>query len=126
VSSYRQFEDEEGRRWDVWEVHPSAVERRVNEERRKAARETPDRRRNLDVQFPMPPELANGWLAFQCDDARRRLAPIPSQWQSMSEDELRALVRRAQAPRASRRPPRELDLHSQPLSAETSHSPRRD
>jgi hypothetical protein len=120
--SYRQFEDEHGRLWDVWEVHPSAVERRVNEERRKAARETPDRRRNQDVQFPMPADLANGWLAFQCNDARRRLAPIPPHWHSLSEEELRALVQRAKPPRAAPRPTRELDLHSAPRSAETSRS----
>ena len=125
--SYRQFDDELGQHWDDWELQPSAVERRVNEERRKAARATPDRRINEDVQFPMPPELANGWLAFQCADVRRRLAPIPPRWQTLSDEELCELVRRAQAPRAATRPPRDLDLRSAPREPEISRGgPNRD
>jgi hypothetical protein len=117
--SYRQFHDDQGRTWEVWEVHPSAVERRVNEERRKSSRETPDRRRNQDVQFPMPPELAEGWLAFQSDDARRRLAPIPVHWDSLSDEELLKLARQAQPPRHSPRaqlpaPPSQQTTPSQP------------
>ena len=123
--SYRQFEDEQGQRWDVWEVHPSAVERRVNEERRKAARATPDRRANQDVQFPMPPELANGWLAFQCADTRRRLAPIPPRCEALSDEELRELARRAQPPRGAMRPPTDLDLHSASHEPEVSRGQAR-
>lgn len=98
---HRQFEDEVGRTWDVWEVHPSAVERRVNEERRKQDRNTPDRRQNQDIHFPMPRELAEGWLAFQSGEERLRLAPIPDGWSRMSDDELRALRGRALRPRVA-------------------------
>lgn len=98
---HRQFDDEAGRTWDVWEVHPSAVERRVNEERRKQDRNTPDRRQNQDIRFPMPRELAEGWLAFQSGEERLRLVPIPEGWSGMSADELRVLKRRAVRPRVS-------------------------
>jgi hypothetical protein len=41
--------------------------------------------------------LANGWLAFESNAERRRLAPIPAAWHLMPEERLRALWRTAEA-----------------------------
>jgi hypothetical protein len=36
-----------------------------------------------------------GWLTFESLDEKRRLIPIPSQWEGLSQAELRALCDRA-------------------------------
>ena len=43
--SYRRFSDMNGGSWEAWEVHPTAVERRVNADRRARPRSEPDRRK---------------------------------------------------------------------------------
>jgi hypothetical protein len=54
----------------VWEVHPTGT-------------------------FVVRPELRDGWLAFDCGDEKRRLAPIPSGWETAPEAELMALMAHA-------------------------------
>jgi hypothetical protein len=93
---YRQFEDEHGSSWEVWEVHPAVVERRLNADRRAVPRVTPDRRgAGTDVRFPIPRELEGGWLTFQTATEKRRLSPIPSHWMALGDEELAELCRRA-------------------------------
>jgi hypothetical protein len=46
-------------------------------------------------------ELQSGWLAFQCGEQRRRLAPLPPGWDEMSDTALRDLMAKA-SPIASR------------------------
>ena len=46
-------------------------------------------------------DLQSGWLAFQCGEQRRRLAPLPPGWDEMSDTALRALMDKA-SPIASR------------------------
>ena len=67
-------------------------------ERRRA-----DRRATASAPMPadrvartMPPALVQGWLAFQSGTVRRRLAPIPHDWASRSDEELLQLCRSAQ------------------------------
>jgi hypothetical protein len=43
------------------------------------------------------PGLELGWLVFESAFERRRLAPIPSDWERLSDDELSALCARATA-----------------------------
>ena len=93
--SYRRFTDSEGRSWEAWEVHPSAVERRLNQDRRTAHRATADRRRQREFRLEIPRELQEGWLALQGTAEKIRLAPIPDGWTHLSDDELARLVSRA-------------------------------
>jgi hypothetical protein len=93
--THRTFVDEQGRSWEVWEVHPEIVERRLNEDRRSVPRQTADRRQHVDIRFRMAPELRHGWLAFQSDVERRRLAPIPEGWERLNDEDLQLLVRTA-------------------------------
>ena len=80
--AHRAFQDSDGRRWEVWDVHPASVEPR------RAGR------------IHLPVELREGWLAFQTGGESRRLAPIPATWPSMSDDDLTATLARApQIPR---------------------------
>ena len=94
-----EFTDSGGRRWAVWEVRPpkvyspvrSPVDRRAGEaggavpvERRATA----DRRTR-----PFHPALAYGWICFQSDAEKRRLAPPPEDWESCTDRELEHLLK---------------------------------
>lgn len=55
-----------GQRWEVWEV-------RLGEG---------GGRRSVD------PQLAEGWLTFECAAEKRRLAPIPEGWAELEDETL--------------------------------------
>lgn len=64
-----------------------------------------DRRRARGIRIALPTRLARGWIAFEWNDERRRVAPIPPRWDAMPEEELRGLWRDAE-----RLPPRRKRL----------------
>jgi hypothetical protein len=83
----REFTDEGGREWTVWDVHPSLADRR----KRNAGPSpgTRERRRYAEPRVHLRPSMSNGWLAFESRDGeRRRLAPIPDGWQAASIPQL--------------------------------------
>ena len=84
----REFVDERGRRWMVWDVNPTLVERRLRNV--GPPRGVTERRRHGKPHGPI--RLTEGWLAFEATDGeRRRLAPIPTAgWAEASEEELRS------------------------------------
>lgn len=58
----------------------------------------------------LPKEYREGWLAFEsAHGEKRRLAPVPKDWESLSDGELAALCARAtlQVPRKRATPPSE-------------------
>lgn len=61
--AYREFTDSAGVLWRVWDTFP---------------------RREAGVR----PQYSQGWIGFECQTERRRLAPIPKGWESATEDEL--------------------------------------
>lgn len=95
----REFKDSQGTAWTAWDVPPprlyepirSGSDRRVRREPVFAPerREGSERRR----RSPMA-ELERGWVCFQSEAEKRRLAPPPDGWDDYSEDELRDLCRR--------------------------------
>jgi hypothetical protein len=101
--SYREFADAEGRTWEVWEVHPTLTERRLQRDRRKMPRASAERRMVLMRRRTLPRALQEGWLAFQHELERRRFFPIPDDWEELSDDELAELVLQAQVNRRARR-----------------------
>ena len=97
----RTFEDEQGNQWQVWDVHPTTVERRMNAP--EGFPESVDRRQTNQARFNLPPSLREGWLAFQHGDDSRRLSPIPPNWESTDDNRLLELLRSATpAPRRMR------------------------
>ena len=98
--SYRTFLDTTGRRWEVWLVTPAAAERRKADRRAGAAsneglaggmerRNTPDRRRApFRRSVAVASEYSQGWLCFESEDEKRRLAPVPAGWQEAGPDRL--------------------------------------
>ncbi len=81
-TTHRSFTDQSGAVWDVFAVYPEA-------------RLSP----RLRGTFPQ------GWLCFDSGPEKRRLSPIPENWQALSDAELERLAARAERarPRRSRR-----------------------
>ncbi|HYH78394.1 MAG TPA: hypothetical protein VEX86_01310 [Longimicrobium sp.] len=99
----RHFKDSGGHEWRVWDVVPYAgqpAERRGGDRRVAAsgAYTGPERRtRDRRVRTPalMTPGLESGWLCFETDVDKRRLTPIPAGWDRTPQEELEALLARA-------------------------------
>lgn len=104
MSPHRTFLDDLARLWNAWEVIPAWGERRAAERRsqveesgtRVVDRRTRERRHARGLRIALPPRLANGWIAFECADERRRIAPIPPGWEQLPEVGLRELWRGAE------------------------------
>ena len=101
--AHREFKDSSGRTWNVWSVIPERAERRSS----VSASAEPERRRHQDTEFrvPLGAQWTRGWLAFETKGAKRRLAPIPPDWESATDEQLERMCERA-TPIA--RPPRRL------------------
>lgn len=88
----RDFTDERGREWMVWDVHPTLADRRKHNAGPPAG--SRERRRFVESRVHIQPSMSLGWLAFESRDGeRRRLAPIPDTpdgWAEASLDQLRA------------------------------------
>ncbi|HYD51776.1 MAG TPA: hypothetical protein VEA99_04075 [Gemmatimonadaceae bacterium] len=92
--AHREFTDEQGIRWEVWDVHPTHVERR-RDGIVQLGSATERRHQRSGPRMQVRQEFANGWLAFQCRGERRRLAPVPPDWAELDERELASLCSRA-------------------------------
>jgi hypothetical protein len=100
----RTFVDVMGVDWEVWEVYPRLVERRLLRERR-AARRGSDERRHVPVgRATLPRQILGGWLAFQSKHERRRVIPVPDDWEDLSDRELQALLVHSRLSSRPRRP----------------------
>jgi hypothetical protein len=86
--AHREFRDERGQLWEVWDVIPERRDRRSGLDRRQAARETSDRRKMHVLSAVITGDLAKGWLVFASIKERRRFAPLPERWAEASEAQL--------------------------------------
>jgi hypothetical protein len=93
--THRKIRDGEGRFWDVWEVYPAAVERRMSGEVPAAQRIEGSTGERREIKVVVPLALQQGWLAFQCGAERRRLTPIPDSWSDLDDESLLTLLCRA-------------------------------
>lgn len=99
----RTFKDARGTEWQTWDVVPLLDERRVS--KRRAPGEQPqasDRRERIDrrvlegVRPALTAGLSDGWLCFEADDKeKRRLTPIPDDWQQCASEQLEQYCARA-------------------------------
>ena len=67
----RTFVDPAGRYWTVWEVFPG--------QHTTTAR---------IAAVHLPNDMAEGWLAFDGPDGKKRSYPIPAGWNETSDEEL--------------------------------------
>lgn len=91
----RAFFDRAGQRWEVWEVCPDVVERRLERNRGLPPGGIERRRGERRGHLRVPNPLRDGWLAFESEGQRRRLAPVPERWRTLPDDELEALLAKA-------------------------------
>ena len=68
--AYKEFLDSAGTRWKVWATYPT-------------------------VGKILSHGFEKGWLTFESQSERWRLAPVPAHWESMSDAELRTLLKAA-------------------------------
>lgn len=73
--AHRLFDDRRGVRWDVWAVYPEARASQLS---------------------ALPSSFQTGWLVFESATEKRRLSPIPSDWQTLAQGELERLCERAE------------------------------
>jgi hypothetical protein len=103
---YRVFRDSQGIDWQTWDVVPQLAERRVSERRRVAGAAVAvppptERRRAMDRRVisgrrPMlSAGMDSGWLCFVAPVEKRRLAPIPADWQRCDTAQLEDYCRQA-------------------------------
>ena len=76
--AYKEFRDAAGLSWRVWATYPT-------------------------VGKIYTSGFEKGWLTFESQLGRRRLAPIPGRWDTMEEDKLRLLLKAAEPPRSKGR-----------------------
>lgn len=97
---YRTYIDRSGRPWEVWAVPAALAERRERTRRRSAVsrpaaleRRAPgDRRVQRQSRVRLNSDYRHGWLVFESPPEKRRLKPIPADWEQLDElalDELR-------------------------------------
>jgi hypothetical protein len=67
------------------------MDRRTRDELRVEERRGP----NIGFVGRVSDRLRAGWLAFQTSDEKRRLSPIPPDWEAVSDDELLRLLEQA-------------------------------
>lgn len=70
---YTEFTDRTGRSWKVWHTVP----------------------RLADLFTSLAPDLKEGWLTFESESEKRRLAPVPAEWESLPPSRLEVLCRMA-------------------------------
>lgn len=105
--AYRNFVDSDGVEWQAWDVLPKAVERRFTSRRvHHEALPFPERRRADRRQIngrwtPLTSGLRDGWLCFDAGGNRRRLTPIPTDWEECPSTALERYCRSATPVRSS-------------------------
>jgi hypothetical protein len=99
--AHREFRDESGGVWQVWDVFPSNLEGQLRAQRQDRAIDASEGASHRDPKFRLPVQLRDGWLAFQCQGDCRRLAPIPVNWTNLDDNELAILARSAPQSRTS-------------------------
>jgi hypothetical protein len=103
--NHRSFKDRDGKLWQVWLVSPRIVDRRKRERRslQVAVPSAGERRRNPDRRVStlgrasvLPASFAAGWLCFESETGeKRRLYPVPENWDGLGDDQLWNLSRKA-------------------------------
>lgn len=102
----REFRDEGGTEWLAWDVPAvrefspprSGQDRRVNH----TANYHPERRVLRERRrMKTGPGLEQGWVCFQCEGEKRRLAPPPPDWEAIPDEQLAALCQAAHPARTS-------------------------
>ena len=100
--SLRIFMDSSGNEWQAFDVVPRSTERRISDRRTIAASQADAERRERDRRLTVGGRsllTSQSWLCFEHGADRRRLSPVPADWQRCSDAELDAYCRLARSVR---------------------------
>lgn len=100
--AHREFKDSVGRNWNVWSVIPERAERRRTAAGTERAAER-RQRQSKEFRVPLGEQWSKGWLAFETKGEKRRLAPIPDEWELATDEQLDRMLERAEEIRRPRR-----------------------
>ena len=99
---YRIFRDSAGTEWQTWDVVPRLAERRVSDRRMTVSvapgmerRRVEDRRIRQGARPTLTSGLGGGWLCFEALLEKRRLCPIPDDWERCPTPRLEEYCRSA-------------------------------
>lgn len=98
--AHREFLDAGGTQWTVWDVHPTAAmsmlgaPAAVGEGATRTGVRGDQGVTRAAIEY-VEAALAAGWLCFESTSEKRRLAPIPSGWETLPLDSLTFLCGRA-------------------------------
>ena len=99
---YRIFRDSAGTEWQTWDVVPRLAERRVAQRRvavsvvpRVERRRLRERRVRVGRRPMLSAGLDCGWLCFEAPVEKRRLTPIPADWERCPTAQLEEYCRAA-------------------------------
>ena len=90
--SHLQFEDSEGVVWTVWDVDPAMAHRALTALPDAPQGEATPRTQTVSRVHET---LSGGWLCFETQGHKRRLAPIPAHWERYQPADLERLCREA-------------------------------
>jgi hypothetical protein len=79
--AHRTFTDSDGTVWEVWQVTPSSVKNAAGE-----------------IRGAVEPGYEQGWLCFENKSGdKRRLLPVPPDWEKLSDARLESLRQQARS-----------------------------
>jgi hypothetical protein len=81
IVALRGFIGDDGKEWQVWDTRPAV--------RSPNAKPSPDA---LGEIARISKKRERGWLTFTADADRRRLSPIPKDWETADESRLRVML----------------------------------
>ena len=92
----REYVDASGASWQVWHVVPTtrAITPAIpNDRRKQAAGDLPTERRKRGIT--LTPGMEGGWLCFESAAQKRRLMPVPGDWESCPDEAIARYPARA-------------------------------
>lgn len=91
--AHREFHDARGTLWSVWDIDPTTGGALITHLARRQESPGGECARRVSRAAPeyVAAALAAGWLCFESENEKRRLAPIPDGWQEMATLQLREL-----------------------------------
>lgn len=90
--AHLQFEDSEGVVWTVWDVDPAMAHHALAASPDGSHEEGQSR---THAVARVHETLSGGWLCFETEGHKRRLAPIPAHWEHYQPADLERLCREA-------------------------------
>ena len=78
----REFVGDDGQEWQVWETRPTIASPNVK----------PSVPTSVDDLPRVSKKREAGWLTFTAAASRRRLSPIPEDWETADEPSLRVML----------------------------------